>query len=449
MKLSLVPSPRAAILACAALSTLIPAASSSAKLASQREIPSAPPSEFALRSLAADAMTELAARLTNLDRPGGSLIAADTVRVVLLKSRASGASWIRDLDTQWPAFGELPVRIDTSLSRKPDFSYDDLREARANVVWLASPIATKQELSSSEIEDLEKFQSEGGTVLGTGMVFGGGDHGDNRAAGFLFGIDTTKRIFVPDKDPSTKLQARGSAPPPLFRGLPVDTPFEVAPKPWAEREIDRGWDDDQMATGEIVASDLGTGNVVQTLVVGRGMGRGIYFSAPHEIRDPRHPSSGEENDGQLLYNALTFGFTGVGTVGGSVARNGEPFADRSVCLADGPIGCTLEDETDDEGVFFFDEVPAGVYSLQIPNIVDNVQLDDRPGDAGVMIADGAIEINGVAAEGIPVYAVRVDVVPFEFLGPVITDSSGNWSLSIPNVGKWVIWAPGIGVQAVH
>ena len=426
---------------------VLAATASNAKLAIRREVPSSPPSNAALRDLASDAMTEMVARLAGLDRPKG-LSAADTVRVVLVRSRLTSSSWIHDLNKRWSDFGELPISVSTELNWLETFTYDDLSKAKADVVWLASPAGAKLELSASEIADLEKFQRRGGTVLGTGLVFGGAGSYDNRAAGVLFGIDTAKRVFMPVSGIVPKFRVLASAPASLADGLPQGDEFAIGAKPWVEVERGRLWDDDQIDGADIVGVGDYSGELVQTLTDRIGAGRGIYFSAPHEIRESQGADPNEANDGQLLYNAITFGFTAVGRVSGDVRVDGEPFADKRVYLGEGEIGCDLYELTDGTGVFEFAEVPVGTHTLEIPNIVNNVPDEGAPQSAGVMVADGGIEVNGVAAEGVPVYAVRIDVVPFDFLGPVITDVNGEWSIDIPNEGRWVIWAPGIGVRVL-
>ncbi len=398
-------------------------------------------SNAALRSFAGDAATQLAMQLVST-RPQ-PLRDADTVRVVVVKSMMTPLNWLDDLASDWASFGDLPIVFDLSLMQVGSFDLYDLRRLDPDAIWIASPTAGKYEFSSSEEQALRTIQENDGiTIVGTGLVFGGAGFYDNRHLGGLFGIDTSNRVFVASSDSTRSMSFKLDVPAELADSLPIGPLFTVAYKQRAERESSRGWDDDQMTDGRIVA--LGNTPEINSIevYVERDRGKGIYFSAPHEFKPAIDP---DRNDAQLLYNAFTIGLVGQGDVGGDVQVDGEPFAFRPIFLADGTIGCTYRERTDSTGAYAFDGVPEGTYSLEIPNIVH--ELGAGPHDEGVMIADGAIEINGVAADGITVYGVRIDTLPIQIVGPDITDITGVWELEIPDWGQWLVWAPGIGVVA--
>ncbi len=400
-------------------------------------------SRSALRTFGRDAATQIAMRLA-ATRPQPQET-ADTVRVVVVKSSIIDtvtANWIDELTTQWESFGDLPLVFDMRLKNVATFTLADLRAAEPHAIWIASPVWTDQQFSTGEMATLETMQiTYGTTIVGSGMVFGGSGGSDNRHLGPIFGIDTSNTVFDQVYDTTVLMSFDASVPAELADSLPIGVPFGVTMKLRAEREISRAWSDDLMAAGRIVAMGEPDSNSVEVFVE-RGEGVGIYFSSPHEYT-PGSPL--QRSDPQLLYNAFTYGLTGAGVVGGDVLVDGEPFVDRPVLLADGTVGCTYRDRTDSAGVFIFEDVPPGVYSLEIPNIV-NIRSAEV-GDEGVMVADGGIEVNGVAMEDINVYAVRIDPMPIQVVGPDLTDLNGDWQLEIPDWGQWIIWAPGIGVVA--
>ncbi|MAE71893.1 MAG: hypothetical protein CME06_15680 [Gemmatimonadetes bacterium] len=402
-------------------------------------------SRAALRIFGRDAATQIAMRLAaTRPQPQESV---DTVRVVVVKSSivdTATTNWIDELTTEWRTFGDLPLVFDRRLERVASFTLADLRAADPHAIWIASPVWTDQEFSPREMIALETMQMrEGTTIVGTGLVLGGSRGSDNRHLGPIFGIDTSNRIFDQVHDATVLMSFDANVPPELADSLPIGTPFGVTKKLRAERESSRAWSDDLMLDGRIVAMGEPDSNSVEVFVE-RGEGVGIYFSSPHEYT-PGLPL--QRSDPQLLYNAFTYGLSGAGVVGGDVFVDGEPFVNRPVLLADGTVGCTYRDRTDSAGIFAFDDVLPGVYSLEIPNIV-NVRSAEV-GDEGVMVADGAIEVNGVAMEEISVYAVRIDTIPIQVVGPELTDLNGDWELEIPDWGQWIIWAPGIGVVATE
>ncbi len=410
-------------------------------------LPIEAPSAEARRQFAVDAVHHVTGHLANLDATPNPNSNGGAVRVAILKSALGQPSRLDDLTQNWSQYGNIPVTFDYTLASVSNFSESDVRSLDADVLLTLSPVADKMEFTNSEISILEGLQVEGTTLVAVGTVFGGQGFYDNTPMGHLWGLDTFNRVFELELLTQQEFQAREPGPNPLFNGLPTDVPFDIDPL-GSERQVGRPWDDDQMA-GASIEGHSPSWDAVETLFL-QNIGPAIYLSAPFDVVTPGSdlPDGASDANAQLLYNALTYGRSASGAVSGNVQTDGTPFAGKKVILAAGPIGCDPDVFTDQFGEYEFDEVPEGTYSLEIPNILDTTGDSLQGAIDGVLIADGVIEVNDLAAQGIPVYAVRVDVTPFLFQGPVITDPSGAWSVTInPRQGKWVIWAPGIGVVA--
>ena len=121
---------------------------------------------------------------------GGAAPAARAdVKVAVLRGWGS-VSAFSDLNSNWSAYGTTPLAIDSSLVRSSSFTYEDLVRINANVLWLSNPSGGTMNYTPAEIQAVQRYASEGHSLLGTYVVFQYGGC-DNRGLAPLFGLGNT------------------------------------------------------------------------------------------------------------------------------------------------------------------------------------------------------------------------------------------------------------------
>lgn len=201
-----------------------------------------------------------------------------------------------ELNNNWAAYGTIPLTVDTSLHGVDSFTYQDLANTSADVLWLSDPAGGLEQYSDAEIDAVQQYVSEGHSILGTYLVFRFSDvysHVDNRRLAPIFGL---RQDIEYNTSPIPADQ--------VFDIL-VDHPlFRDVPDPY----ISGGWPHAQVPLNDLKwdAGDFGTAQLLAQTDDGRGVITwyktesyyAIYVSEMVEYL-------GNPTDTQFLYNALT------------------------------------------------------------------------------------------------------------------------------------------------
>ncbi len=95
-----------------------------------------------------------------------------------------------ELNSNWAAYGSVPLIIDKSLMNVMSFTYENLLNTEADVLWLSDPCGKPggtDQYSAGEIEAVKRYVGEGHGILGTFLVFQWNVI-DNRALAPIFGL---------------------------------------------------------------------------------------------------------------------------------------------------------------------------------------------------------------------------------------------------------------------
>lgn len=218
------------------------------------------------------------------------------VSAVVVKSwnDGSSASGWRELNTEWPMYGDIPITIDTTTLLMRNFTYADLVNSGADVIILSDPAGGVNQYRTEEIDAVAQYASEGHNVIGTYLVFAWSDR-DNRGLAPTFGLRSDLAYNTTEIGISNIFNMI-SAFECLFGGIPEPSwkssgyPFTQSPAGTLQ------WTDDTLAGATIVA-DSDNLRAIASIYDG-GTYSGIYISNMPEFY-------GSAVDKQLLYNALT------------------------------------------------------------------------------------------------------------------------------------------------
>ncbi len=195
-----------------------------------------------------------------------------------------------ELNNNWETYGSIPLTIDTSLTGVSSFTYHDLVNTDADVLWISNPSGSGKEYSSAEIDAVAQYAGEGHSLLGTYRIF---DGHSNLGLAPIFGLRQ-------DIEYNTSVIAANQA----FDIL-VDHPlFYDIPDPY----VSEGWPYAQVPANDL-RWDAGDFGVAQ-LLAQTNDGRGVITWYETEQYHATYVSemveyNGNPTDTQFLYNALT------------------------------------------------------------------------------------------------------------------------------------------------
>jgi hypothetical protein len=214
---------------------------------------------------------------------------APTVNVLLLKSWGVTTVW-EDLKTNWSKYGTIPLSIDDSTYIDSDFTYQDLVNAKANVLVLSDPSGGVRTYSTAEIAAVTKYARQGHPVVGTYAVFQCCTV-DNRGLAPIFGFSSTQTYdYVSISNLFDKVKPN----PCLFRGISGSS--------WQSN----GYPNSQVPTGGNWTGNLGHATAIadsDSLVGVVTTYTATGYTAVFISNFPEY--YGGTDDEQLLYNAST------------------------------------------------------------------------------------------------------------------------------------------------
>jgi len=216
---------------------------------------------------------------------------AFAVKVAVLRSWGL-VQVLTELNDNWQAYGNVPLTVDTSLVNAFSFTYQDLVNTGADVLWLSNPAGGAQQYSAAEIDAVWQYIIEGHSILGTYLVFQYADI-DNRDLAPIFGLR-------PDIGYNTdSVSAVGTfdilVDHSLFHNIP--DPYVSSGYPQAQVPAnDLTWDADDLADVMLLAQTDDQRGVITWYETDSYYA--IYVSEMLEYH-------GNPTDTQFLYNALT------------------------------------------------------------------------------------------------------------------------------------------------
>jgi hypothetical protein len=217
------------------------------------------------------------------------------IKVLLLPSWGVTTGW-EDLKTEWPKYGEAPIVIDDSTYIGSSFTYIDLVNSKADVIVISDPSGAPSgvsQYSADEISAVQRYATDGHTVLGTYLVFQY-LNADNRGLMPVFGLNPGLIYSASNEISNTFVQVGspgcllGNVPSPWHStGYPYSQSPETSAQTWTYSALD-------LATVVAQSDDL-TGIVS---IYNGGTYEAIFISNFPEYY-------GDTQDLQLLYNAVT------------------------------------------------------------------------------------------------------------------------------------------------
>jgi len=221
-----------------------------------------------------------------------SVPASAVVKVAVVKSWGNDVLPIYSvLNNYWSSYGTTPLTIDTSL-RSKSFTYEDLVNTNADVLWLSDPSGGQYQYSAEEFAAVEKYVKEGHSILGTYMAFQFSLY-DNRTLAPLFGLrqDINYDIHSQPAENTFQILTNHS----LFNS--ISNPYISGGYPNAQVPAsDLKWDTDDLGTAQLLAKTSDNRGIITWYETPSY--HAIYISKMVEWY-------GGQMDTQLLYNALT------------------------------------------------------------------------------------------------------------------------------------------------
>jgi hypothetical protein len=237
--------------------------------------------------------------------PGMAAAPALAVKVAIVRSfqgPAEGLPVIAELNEHWDRYGDIRVEIDRSLQSVTSFTYQDLVDTGADVLWISNPAGANEQYSNDEVAAIAQYANEGHHVFGTFRVFRF-ELIDNRKLAPVFGLpEISYNISSVTSNLNFTLLDEEH---PVLRDLPspyITGGFNRAQVP----NDDSAWD----------AGDLGDAMLLAITPDKRGIitihetesYHAVYVSIFVEfVSDPV-----EAADTQFIYNALTLGAAPTG-----------------------------------------------------------------------------------------------------------------------------------------
>ena len=228
----------------------------------------------------------------------GSPAKSAEIKVAVVRSWAVGSPPLpvfKELNDNWSAYGTIPLNIDLSLKSVSSFTYQDLVNTKADVLWLSDPAGGNQQYSPAEINAIGQYVSEGHSILGTYKTFqhSPDTKNDNRALAPIFGLRSDINYNAGEVAALKSFNILDHTE--LFRNLP--NPYVTSGYPFTQLPADDlSWD----------ANDLGGAQIVAQTNDNRGVITWYETQSYHAIYVSEMPEyNGSSADTQFLYNALT------------------------------------------------------------------------------------------------------------------------------------------------
>ncbi len=340
-----------------------------------------------------------------------------------------------ELNNNSGKYGDIQLKVDTSLHTVSSFTYADLVNTGADVLWLANPAGGVQQFSTSEIEAVRQYVSEGHSIIGTHNVFlhayGSANQVDNRALAPIFGLQqnliyTYKKIQYTGEGPSFQILIDSS----LFYNIsnPYVTndfhPYALVPA------NDLSWDSD----------DLGLVSLQAQTSDSKGVITFFKTEAYHAIFVSEFVEHNANSaDIQFIYNALTMPEPTTPPVANAdgpysiyvgdtltLDANGSTDADDDIVSYMWDLDGDVNFETDAGGEAIFDVNFAELQSLGL--------LINYPYTIGLKVTDneGQSDVNDTTLIILPKPAIKVavDIKPGSCPNPVNVKSSGVLPIAI-------------------
>jgi len=139
------------------------------------------------------------------------------VKVAVVKSCYGNDALFAELNNNWSTYGTTLLTIDTSLKhRLTNFTYQDLVDTQADVLWFSDSAGEGGVFSASEIAAVTQYVSEGHSLLGTFLLFQ--YHGTgNEGLAPLFGLPAN--LTFSSESWSANANFEILVPGPLFRNI--------------------------------------------------------------------------------------------------------------------------------------------------------------------------------------------------------------------------------------
>ena len=221
---------------------------------------------------------------------------ARAVRVAVIKSWSPAPDTlpvVEQLNDNWAAYGDVRVVVDLSLQSVESFTYEDLVDSGADVLWLSNTAGGEQHYTPAEIAAINQYVEEGRHLLGTYKVF---RHAacDNYGLAWAFGLPAVTYNGGPlHAEQTFDLLEPGH---PLLLNLP--SPYSSGTE-WDQAQApadDGSWDDGDFGSAQLLARTADRRGVIT-----------LYETATHHATYISEfvEYYGETSDAQLLYNAIT------------------------------------------------------------------------------------------------------------------------------------------------
>lgn len=198
----------------------------------------------------------------------------------------------QELTDNWSSYGSTQLTIDTSLMNVSNFTYQDLVDTEADVIWISDPSGRPGRYSPEEVEAVESYAAAGHSILGTFLIFQYYEI-DNRGLAGVFGLRSDIEYNTKQVSASQRFDILVDHL--LFNNIPdpyVTSGYHNAQVP----ADDEKWDVDDLGSAQLLArTDDGRGIITWYETDAY---HAIYVSKMVEYR-------GSTVDTQFLYNALT------------------------------------------------------------------------------------------------------------------------------------------------
>lgn len=193
------------------------------------------------------------------------------------------------LNRDWRFFGDKMIHVDYTSLRKFNFSYEDIKATRADVLFISAPWF--REYTDGELDAISRYVYEGHGLIGTYSAFGYSSFSNNRKLASLFGVNGSVGWTEDTLDVLNVLDANH----PLFVNIP--TSFNLEECGILGTIPSNGfWDSNELLGGTYVAKGSASRSAVVTF-------RGLVYMSP-VIEALVASDYGTLYSLQLLYNAM-------------------------------------------------------------------------------------------------------------------------------------------------
>ena len=220
------------------------------------------------------------------------------VKVAVVRSWYTGMGLpvFSELSSNWSAYGTIPVTVDTSLIMGGSFTYQDLVDTQADVLWLCNSAGGQMQFSSAQMSAVAQYVDEGHSILGTFKLFSYSSTLNLELAP-IFGLPADL-VYNNDTGASADRSFEILVPGPFFNGIGgLGDSYQSSGYPRAQVPADdSSWDAEDLGLAELQARTPDKRGVITRRQM--GLHHAIYVSEMVEYY-------GSATDTQFIYNALT------------------------------------------------------------------------------------------------------------------------------------------------